>query len=110
VAGLLVGLGVDRVERRASRCDEALRAVDDPLVALADGVVRHARDVGAGVGLGQAERGELRLLGQATEVLALELLGAAEAQRARGEAVARDRGADARTAPAELLLDEAPSK
>ena len=37
-------------------------------------VVRMPGDVGAGVGLGQAEGGEQRRLGEAAEVLLLELL------------------------------------
>src|SRR6185436_12540491 len=86
--------------------DEALGAVDDPLVALADGVGLHAGDVRPRVRLGEAERGQARLLGQAREVAVLELLRAAEDERSGGEAVAGDRRADARTPPAELLLDQ----
>ena len=65
------------------------------------------RDVGAGVRLGQAEGGQLRLLAEHPEVLLLGLLGAAEGDRRRGEAVGHQRGADARAAPAHLLLDQA---
>ena len=67
VAGLGVGLGVDReVVGVGAVGDEALGAVDDVLVALLDGAGLHPGDVGAGVGLGQAEGGELRLLGRAS--------------------------------------------
>ena len=67
VAGVLVGLGIDRVPVGVAAVgDEALRAVDHVLVALPDGGRAHARDVGAGVGLGQAEGRELRLLGRAS--------------------------------------------
>jgi hypothetical protein len=109
VAGVLVGLGVDRVPVGVAAVgDEALRAVDDVLVALADGGRAHARDVGAGVGLGQAERGELGSSVSMPRYFALELLGAAERDRRGGEAVGAERGADARAAPAELLLDQQP--
>ena len=67
MAGVLVGLGVDRVPVGVAAVgDEALRAVDDVLVALPDRGRAHARDVRAGVRLGQAEGGELRLLDQAS--------------------------------------------
>ena len=45
--------------------------------------------------------------GEHPEVLLLGLLGAAEGDRRRGEAVGHQRGADARAAPAHLLLDQA---
>src|ERR1700684_2410791 len=45
-------------------------------------------------------------VGEAAEVLLLELLGGAEHDRRGGQAVARQGGADARTAPGDLLLDE----
>ncbi len=107
MAGLLVGLRVDREPVGVAAVgDEALGAVDDVLVALADGGRAHAGDVGAGVGLGQAEGGELVVLGQHPEVLLLELLGAGEGERRGGEAVGADRGGDAGAAPGELLLDD----
>jgi hypothetical protein len=107
VAGVLVGLRVDRVPVGVRAVgDEALGAVDDVLVALLDGGGAHARDVGAGVGLGQAERGELGALGQHAEVLLLDLVGPAQRHGGGGEAVAHQRGADAGAAPAELLLDQ----
>ena len=108
VAGVLVGLGVDRVVVRVAAVgDEALGAVDHVLVALLDGRRAHPRDVGAGVGLGQAERRELRRFGEHAEVLLLDLLRAAERDRRGRQAVAAERGLDARAAPRELLLDQA---
>jgi hypothetical protein len=108
VAGVPVRLGVDRVPVRVAAVgDEALGAVDDVLVALADGRGAHAGDIGAGVRLGQAERGELEVLGEHSEVLLLELLGAADRERGGGQAVGAERRRDARAAPAELLLDDA---
>jgi len=84
VAGLLVGLGVDRVPVRVLAVrDEALGAVDHPLVALAHGGRFHARHVRAGVRLGQAERGEQRGLGQTADVIRLELLDDAAVQVAQ---------------------------
>ena len=67
----------------------------------------HARDVGAGVRLGEAEGGELGLLGEHAEVLLLDLLGAADEERRGREAVGHQGGADAGAAPAQLLLDQA---
>jgi hypothetical protein len=108
MAGVLVRLGVDREPVRiAAVGDEALGAVDDVLVALLDGAGLHPGDVGAGVRLGQAEGGELGGLGEHPEVLLLDLLGAADANGRGGEAVGHQRGADARAAPAHLLLDQA---
>src|SRR5215218_7586135 len=107
VAGLLVGLGVDRVVVGVRAVgDEALRAVDDVLVTLLDGRRLHAGDVGAGVRLGQAERGELRLLGQHPEVLPLGPLWAAERARRGREAVAHRRGCAARADTGDLLVDD----
>ena len=107
MAGLLVGLRVDRVPVGVLAVgDEALGAVDDPLVALLGGGRLHPRDVGAGVGLGEAEAGELRRLGEHAQVLLLDLVAAAEGDRRRGEAVGGERGADAGAAPSELLLDQ----
>ena len=60
-----------------------------------------------GLGLGEAERSQLRLLDQHAEELLLDLLGAAQDHRRGREAVAHQRRADARAAPAELLLDQA---
>jgi hypothetical protein len=108
VSGVLVRLCVDGVVVGVLAVgDEALRAVDDPLVALADGVGLHPGDVRAGIGLGQAERGEQRSFAEAAEVLLLELLGSCERDRRRCKAVARQRGADTRAPPGDLLFDEA---
>src|SRR5207342_831828 len=107
VPALGIGLGVDReVVGIGAVGDEALGAADDVLVALLDGAGFHPGDVGAGVGLGQAEGGELLVFGQHAEVLLLRLLGAAERDRRRGETVGHQRGADAGAAPAHLLLDQ----
>ncbi len=108
VAGVRVGLGVDRVPVGVRAVgDEALLAVEDVLVALLDGARAHRRDVGAGARLGEAEGGELRLGGQLAEELGLDLVGAAEADRRGGEAVGAERGLDAGAAPGQLLLDDA---
>ena len=77
------------------------------LSPLPHGGRAHAGDVGARVGLGQAERGELEVLGEHPEVGLLELVGGGHAQRRGGQAVGAERGGDARTAPRELLLDDA---
>src|SRR4051812_8269790 len=107
MAGVLVGLRVDGVPVGVLTVgDEALGAVDDPLIALLHRAGLHAGDVGAGVRLGQAERRELRLLTEHPEVLLLELLGRGDHERRRREAVAVERGADAGTAPADLLFDD----
>ena len=102
-----VGLRVDRVPAgvRAVR-DEDLGAVDDVLVALLDGPGAHRADVGARLGLRQAEGGELRLLDEHSEELLLDLLRAADDHGRGGKAVAHQRRADAGAAPAELLLDQ----
>ena len=109
MAGLLVGLGVDREPVGVAAVgDEALGAVDDVLVAACwTAVVRMPRDVGAGVGLGQAEGRQTRLIDEPPEVLPLELLAASEEQRAGREPVRAERRADPRAAPGELLLDQA---
>src|SRR5207342_3603693 len=108
VPALGIGLGVDgEVVGVGAVGDEALGAADDVLVALLHGLGLHPADVGARVGLGQAEGGQLRLLAEHAEVLLLGLLGAAEGDRRRGEPVGHQRGADARAAPAHLLLDQA---
>ena len=82
---------------------EPLRTYLSPLLL---GARAHARDVGAGVGLGQAEGGQRGPLDELAEVLGLDLLGAAERDRRGGEAVGPERRADARAAPGDLLLDE----
>jgi hypothetical protein len=56
--------------------DVGLRAVDDVLVAVADGARLDAGDVGAGVGLGDAEAEDLLALDRGHDPLLLLLLGA----------------------------------
>ena len=59
--GVGVGLGDEHDEVGAVAVgDVGLRAVDDPLVAVAHGARADAGDVGAGVGLGDPEAGDLR--------------------------------------------------
>ena len=59
-AAVGVGDGEDGVDvGLAAVGDPLLGAVDDVVVAVLDRAGLHARDVGAGVGLGQAERGQL---------------------------------------------------
>ena len=100
VTGLRVGLGEDgEVVGVGAVGDEALGAADHVLVALFHGLGLHAADVGAGVRLGQAKRSQLRSFGEHPEVLLLRLLGAAEGDRGRGEAVGHQRGADPGAAP-----------
>src|SRR5262249_1882058 len=106
--GLLVGLRVDRVPVGVAAIgDEALRSVDDVLVTPANRGRAHACHIRAGVGLGQAERGEQRGLRQAAEIVPLDLLRAADDDRRRRQAVAAERGLDTRAAPGQLLLDQA---
>ena len=69
--------------------DEDLAAVDDPLVALLDGLRRHAHGVGAGVGLGDAEAADVLAgagLGQDFQFLLFRRVAAevVEAQRLAG--------------------------
>jgi hypothetical protein len=106
--GVGVRLGVDREEVGVAAVrDEALRAVEDVLVAPADGAGAHARDVGARVGLGQAEGGEPGLLEELAVELLEHLVGGAELHGRGGQAVGAQRGRDARAAPGQLLLDDA---
>ena len=65
-------------------------------------------DVGAGLGLGEAEGAEDRLFEQRRQPLRLLLLAAGDDHRAGAEAVRADRGADPGAAPVELLADEDP--
>ena len=107
VTRILVGLGIHRVPVGVLTVgDEALGAVDHPLVALAGGGGLHPRHVGAGVWLGQAEGREQRSLGEAAEVLALELLGGRERDRRGRQAVTGKRGSDTGAAPGDLLFDQ----
>src|SRR4051794_29901557 len=77
------------------------------LSALADRARAHRRHVGAGVRLGEAERRELRCLGEHPEVLGLHRLRPGEADGRARQAVGAERRLDARAAPRELLLDDA---
>ncbi len=95
-------VGVARVR------DEGLRAVQDVLVAAALGRRLQARDVGAGLRLGEAERAEDRRLEQRRQPRRLLLVGAGDDHGAGAEAVRAERGADAGAAPVELLADEHP--
>ena len=88
--------------------DEHLRAVDDVLVAVALSSRLDARDVGAGVRLGERERAEERLFEQRRQPLLLLLVGAGEQDRRRPECVGDERDRDPRTAPGELLADQDP--
>jgi hypothetical protein len=81
VAGVGVGLGDEHDEVGAVAVgDVGLRAVDDPLVAVAHRARLDAGDVGAGVGLGDAEAGDLLALDRRHEVALLLLLGAEQAR------------------------------
>ncbi len=104
---LLVGLGVDGVVVGVLAVgDEALGAVDHPLVALAGGGGLHPTHVRAGVRLGQAEGGEQRRLASRPRYSFFSSSEAASSDRRRGQAVARERGADPRAAPGDLFLDQ----
>ena len=64
--------------------DVGLRPVDHAVVAVAHGAGLDARHVGAGVGLGDAEAGDLLALDRGHEVLLLLLLGAEQEDRRGG--------------------------
>jgi hypothetical protein len=67
--------------------DPALDAVEDPVVAVADGAGGHGRGVRAGLGLGEAV-GEHRVAGgHGRQVAALQFLGGVEEERQRAELV-----------------------
>ncbi len=62
-AGLMVGQGIDgEVVRQRAVGDEALVAVDDELIAHPLGKGLQTADVGAGIGLGQAEGTEMTVV------------------------------------------------
>ena len=85
VARVRVGLGHEHDEVRAVAVgDVGLGAVDHPLVAVAHGARADALDVGAGVGLGDAEAGDLLALDRRHQVVLLLLLGAELQDRRRG--------------------------
>jgi hypothetical protein len=84
--------------------DELLGAVDDPLAAVEARAGLDVAGVGAGLGLGQAERAELAAGAQVGEVPGLLLLAAEQVDRLgaeRGVRAHRDR--DARVHARELL-------
>ncbi|MGX1483809.1 hypothetical protein RKD45_002885 [Streptomyces griseus] len=91
---LRVRHGHDRVVLGLARVgDPALHTVEDPEVAVADGLGLHARGVGAGVRLGEGVREHRVALGQRAQVLLLEVLGAGEDHRERAQLVhGRDEG------------------
>jgi hypothetical protein len=86
--------------------DEHLRAVEDVLVTAALGDGLDARRVGAGVGLGERERTEERLVEERRQPRLLLLVGTRDHHRRRPEDVRHDRDRDPRAAPGELLADE----
>ena len=98
----------DRPRGVAGVRDERLRPVQDVLVAAALGGRLQVGDVGAGLGLREAEGAENRLLEERRQPLRLLLLAAGDDHRAGAEAVRPDRRADAGAAPVELLADEDP--
>ena len=88
-----------------------LLAVEDPLVLrlVVDRAGAQRGDVGAGVGLGDAERADLRVLRRAEALRdpLAHLLGRAAGEDAgRRERRAHDRHADAGVAPEQLLVDD----
>ena len=105
----LVRRGEDGEPRRMTGVrDEHLRAVEDVVFAVANGGRLDARDVRAGIRLGQREGRQQRLLDQLREPGSLLLLRAGDDHRPVAEPVRCDRGADARAAPAQLLADQHP--
>ena len=84
VARVRVGLGDEHDEvGPVAVGDVGLRAVDDVLVAVAHRARLDARDVGARVGLGDAQAGDLLALDRRHEVGLLLLLGAEQVDRRR---------------------------
>ena len=82
--------GVVRVSSRMRSASSAfdvhtLRPLIDVVVAVAHGAGRDARRVGAGVGLGDAERDVQRAGGDVGQVLLLHLLGAVDDDRVHAE-------------------------
>ena len=105
VPGLRVGLREDRVDVRDARVrDEALRAVEDVLVALAAGGRPHRRRVGAGARLGERVGGEPLAGGEPRQPALLLLLRPRELEPERAELLHRQ---DQRRGRADLrdLLD-----
>ena len=88
-----------------------LLAVDHPLVGglVVAGAGPQRGDVGARVGLGHAERADLRLVGRPVALRhpLAELLARARGEdRGHGERRAHDRHADPGVAPEQLLVDD----
>ena len=105
MAGVGIGLREDRVEVRDGRVrDEALRAVEDVLVAVAPRGRAHRRRVGARARLGQRVRGEPLARGEARQEARLLLLGARELEPERAELLHRE-DEPARRADLRDLLD-----
>ena len=102
-----IGLCEDDGPRGVARVrDEGLRAVQDVRVALPHCGRLHARDIGPGVRLAQAERAEDRLFEERWKPLLLLLLGAGDQDGRRAEAVRADGGADPGATAVQLLADE----
>ena len=77
-----LGDGEEReIVGEAAAGDEALLAVDDPAVALQDGLGLHPRGVGADLGLGDGERGQLVAAEARRDVPLLLLRGAVAEDR-----------------------------
>src|SRR5712691_5569580 len=104
-----LGDGEEReVVREAAARDEALLAVDDPAVALEDGLRLHSGGVGPDLGLGDGERGQL-VATQARRDVPLLLLRRAIAQNRDGPERQRYRadGVAGVSGGRQLLVDDA---
>jgi hypothetical protein len=102
-----VGRGEDDEPRRMARVrDEHLRAVQDVLVAAADGRRLDPRDVRPGVRLREGEGTEDRLLDERDEKAALLLVRAGDEDGRSAERVGRERRRHPGAAPGELLADQ----
>ena len=105
VAGVRIGLREDGVEvRDAGVRDEALAAVEDVLVAVADRGRPHRGGVGAGAGFGQRVRGQPLAGRELRQVALLLLLRARELEPERAELLHGEQQA-ARRADLRDLLD-----
>ena len=97
----------DDVVRDAAVADEALRAVDDVLVAVADGPGADARRVGARVRLGQPEGDQLLARGEAGQPAVLLLGRAGDLDRDGAERLDREDQARRGAGAADLLDGQA---